>query len=289
MLNQQNKQLDMTIAGVPIRLCIPQDMEIPWDMKPFLTTEIDPLVHYQVELIDTPLTVTAPQTKSKTQMRIYPHPEGWLRVYPHTKAPNGCEAAVLLRNNRHHTLYLPFQELERYKVPGVLSPLLGLEHVLMQEGGFILHSSVVVHDGQAVLFCGPSGMGKSTQAALWQEHIGAKIINGDRCAVMCRDNGVFGCGSPFSGSSEIYLPDEAPIKAIVFLQQGEENTLSPVSPRVAFTQLYAQSAVNPWNAEYMQQLCQRIEDVISTVPLYNFSCLPDQSAVTYLRDALYLP
>ena len=34
-----------------------------------------------------------------------------------------------------------------------------------------------------ILFSGPSGIGKSTQAALWQRYAGAEIVNGDRALV----------------------------------------------------------------------------------------------------------
>lgn len=48
----------------------------------------------------------------------------------------------------------------------------------------VLHSSyIVTRQGQGILFSGPSGIGKSTQAALWQRYAGAEIVNGDRALV----------------------------------------------------------------------------------------------------------
>ena len=53
--------------------------------------------------------------------------------------------------------------------------------ILAGYGQLVLHSSyVLTQSGAAVLFSGPSGIGKSTQAALWQQYAGADVINGDR-------------------------------------------------------------------------------------------------------------
>lgn len=43
-----------------------------------------------------------------------------------------------------------------------------------------IHTSVIYRDGQAVLFLGESGTGKSTHTRLWREHIpGARLLNDD--------------------------------------------------------------------------------------------------------------
>jgi hypothetical protein len=43
--------------------------------------------------------------------------------------------------------------------------------------GMPLHAALVEKDGYGVVFLGPSGMGKSTQAKLWVEHQGADFIS----------------------------------------------------------------------------------------------------------------
>ena len=53
--------------------------------------------------------------------------------------------------------------------------------ILADAGMLVLHSSyIVTRQEQGILFSGPSGIGKSTQAALWQRYAGAEIVNGDR-------------------------------------------------------------------------------------------------------------
>ena len=281
-------QFNMIIAGVPIRMTAAISMELPEDLQPFVVSHpIEPLDTYDIQVLEQPLALPRCAVYHSTDMDIYAQPDGWLRVFSYLTDENGCHTAVYLRHSGLHTLYLPAGDLDRFQFKGQLSPILGLEWLLLRHQCMILHSSVITYNGSSVLFCGPSGVGKSTQAALWEKHMGAKIINGDRCAIIRRTNGFFGCGSPFSGSSNIYLPEEAPIRGIVFLEQGPENIIHPSSPRHAFTRFYAQTVENTWDPEYTKKLCDLFEQIINTIPLYDLSCLPDQSAVMLVHDTLF--
>lgn len=52
--------------------------------------------------------------------------------------------------------------------------------------GVPMHASLVEKDGEGVLFLGPSGMGKSTQARLWKSALDADFISGDRPGLRLR-------------------------------------------------------------------------------------------------------
>lgn len=54
-------------------------------------------------------------------------------------------------------------------------------NILLTKGVLHLHSSFVLHQGKALLFTGPSGIGKTTQAELWRDYQGSMIVNGDAC------------------------------------------------------------------------------------------------------------
>lgn len=57
----------------------------------------------------------------------------------------------------------------------------GLFDILADAGMLVLHSAyIVTRQGEGILFSGPSGIGKSTQAALWQRYGAAQTVNGDR-------------------------------------------------------------------------------------------------------------
>ena len=80
--------------------------------------------------------------------------------------------------------------------------------ILADAGMLVLHSAyIITRQGQGILFSGPSGIGKSTQAALWQRYAGAEIVNGDRALVRPDTgtvSGVFYAGtSGISGTSRL--------------------------------------------------------------------------------------
>ena len=55
----------------------------------------------------------------------------------------------------------------------------GLFDIFADAGMLVLHSAyIVTRTGEGILFSGPSGIGKSTQAALWERFAGARTING---------------------------------------------------------------------------------------------------------------
>ena len=72
---------------------------------------------------------------------------------------------------------------------------LELFHLLLLEGGAVLHASYILVRGRAILFSGPSGVGKSTQANLWAQYRSAEVINGEGliCQEMPDDEALAAC------------------------------------------------------------------------------------------------
>lgn len=163
----------------------------------------------------------------------------------------------------------------------------GIFRVLAEHGGVVLHSSyVLTQQGDAVLFSAPSGTGKSTQAELWRKFAGVRVINGDRALVKAK-NGVTANGILFSGTSGISENVTAPLRAIVLLRQSEKNEIRAASGKEAFMRLLPQCSYYPDEEENLRLVTEILADVISAVPVYDFGCVPDESAVTALNEVLY--
>lgn len=156
----------------------------------------------------------------------------------------------------------------------------------MRFNAFLLHSSVVQIHGKSVLFSGPSCAGKSTQAELWRRHLGADILNGDRCVVMKKADGFYGGGSPWCGTSGIHRREQAPIAGIFLVNKAPENRVQRLGFE-AFAPLISQTIINSWDIDFMAKISTLYADLLRQVPVYRLDCLPDAAAVKVAYDTLF--
>lgn len=163
---------------------------------------------------------------------------------------------------------------------------IGSEDLFSHFGRTVFHSSCVDIGGQALLFSGPSGIGKSTQAALWQTYCNAQIRNGDRTLLRSVDKTELACGLPYAGTSGICSSYELPIRAIVFLGQGKSNILRRLFSKEAARMLLTQFPVANWDAEAIGRAMDAAIRIASNIPIYHLICLPDQSATDLLKKTL---
>ena len=167
-----------------------------------------------------------------------------------------------------------------------LLSLLGLEMLLLRFGAFILHAALVDWQGRGIVFCAPSGTGNSTQADLWDRHMGSRTLNGDRAGIRC-DRGVWKAwGLPYAGTSGIYRNASVPIRALVLLRQGEENCICRVDPLDAFKRMLPECSAQRWDIGFMDRLMGDLSALVSAVPVYGLTCRPDIGAVELLCDQI---
>lgn len=163
---------------------------------------------------------------------------------------------------------------------------IGAEHLVAEEGGFILHASYVEWQGKAILFTAPSETGKSTQADLWHELRGAEIINGDRAVVRVVNGEALASGLPFSGSSKHCKNRTLPLAAIVYLQQAETTSIESFAGAGAFCKIWEGISLNTWNTEDVEKISGILQQVLGQVPVYRLACTPDESAVNVLEQMI---
>ena len=160
------------------------------------------------------------------------------------------------------------------------------EHIVVANGGFLLHASCVCHEGKAILFTAPSGTGKSTQAALWEKYRGAEIINGDRIMVKSAQEGCEAVGIPFFGSSGICKNRTMPIQAIVYLEQGKQTKIKRLTGVRAFRSIWEGCSLHSWNRKDVELCMKNVGMAIEKVPVYHLSCTPDVTAIEAVESVL---
>lgn len=179
------------------------------------------------------------------------------------------------------------QWLEIFHHDTVFNSLLALERRMINIDSVILHCAYIYHDGKAILFSAPSETGKTTQANLWEQYMGARTINGDRALLRKKDGEWYACGWPVCGSSGVCNNEEYPIHAVVMLSQAKENTAERLSASQAFMQIYTQLTINRWNNRYNDRVIELLEDIVKDIPVFHLGCTISHEAVKCLEKAIY--
>ncbi len=152
--------------------------------------------------------------------------------------------------------------------------------------GLVLHAAGLAWAGRGLAFVGRSGMGKSTQAGLWEQHRGATILNEDRPAVTLQR----GCpelhGTPWSGSSSKRRPMSVPLASLVFLEQAPVNSARQLTPAESIPLLLPRIFMPYWSAAGMEAALTMAAQLVSRVHLIQLRCRPELGAVECLESFL---
>ncbi|MBQ6430379.1 MAG: hypothetical protein IJJ99_00670 [Oscillospiraceae bacterium] len=164
--------------------------------------------------------------------------------------------------------------------------LVDLPRRLLAREGVFLHASMIEADGRAILFTAKKQTGKSTQAELWRRFRGARILNGDRALLQCRNGVWHAIGSPFCGTSEYCEKAELPLAAVVQLSQAKENRVSRLPAKAAIAAFLEGCTYEPTDPVQTDAVIDLALAIYRDVPFYHLACLPDESAVVCLEKAL---
>lgn len=161
-----------------------------------------------------------------------------------------------------------------------------LSGVMLDQGQFVFHSSYVIYNGEAILFTGNSGIGKSTQAEFWKTERGAKIVNGDRSLISSKNGEYYANGYVNCGSSEICRNISAPIKAVVVLGQAASNSVRKLGGIEAFKAILPQCSYDIKSAYQTEKAIGLASDFISNINVLRLDCVNAPSAVECLEKYL---
>ena len=148
-------------------------------------------------------------------------------------------------------------------------------------GGGVLHASSIAWRGNGIAFSANSGTGKSTHVGLWKELLGDEVtvVNDDKPAIVFEGDQAMLCGTPWSGKSAINTNVTVPLKAIVFIERGAENSIRRLDPLRSYFYLTSQLARPYYDVNLGEKLVEFGERLLANVPIYCLTCNISTEAV----------
>lgn len=182
-----------------------------------------------------------------------------------------------------HAVILPLQE--RSHAESFLCQLFYTHAV--QRHILYFHSSLINFNGRGLMFLGPSGIGKTTQAELWNRYRDALIINGDVVFVQETEEAFLGWGTPWHGSSPYCENSSVPVRAMIILKQAPENSIRELSGFEKVTAVSGSVFYPKWLENGMELCLETLDHLLTKIPVYELSCRPDEEAVALTEKTVF--
>ena len=161
---------------------------------------------------------------------------------------------------------------------------------------FLMHSSVIVVDGEAYAFAAKSGTGKTTQTMIWLKEFGnrAVILNGDKPIYRFfpedtrsgrgmtdkteeTKSVLYACGTPWNGKERLGCKMKAPLRAIIFVERSQENHIRKMTQEEVSGRIFNQLLM-PHDKESMVKFLDLIDRMLRTMEFYLLQCNMEQDA-----------
>ena len=197
---------------------------------------------------------------------------------------NDGSTCITAKGYENHSIQVP-----KIDSPEILKDALYrfCANVLITKSVLHLHSSFVLYKDKALVFTGPSGIGKTTQAELWRDFQGALIVNGDACLLRRMEDGWHAFGTPVHGSSPYCENREAPLSALVVLKQGSENRLERLDAFSALSECLPEFYRPRMDPETEDTFWKAADSLFREIPVYKLTCRPDREATELVKETIF--
>ena len=215
-----------------------------------------------------------------TDPRLEAKPPEYLEVSkcgPRLQVESSLSRGALDLRTKKGSLVLASQGIEN----GLMNFLRNcFQWLLLDRGGFLLHSAGLLDEREAFLFFGASGSGKTTLAGQPSE---AQVLNDEYVAVTVADGIATAWGTPFCGDMQDGKNTNArgKLKALLLLQHGERTYLEGLPPARALAELLHCIPVVTGQRSEADRILDLALRVLGSVPCYSMDFRPD---VPYWRE-----
>ena len=273
------------IGSFCFRLIMPGEVTPPENFMLFERPEGEPTYTYTIELTKEFPRPRGRMIANRRDLAVFEE-NGLEMRYIGMASGEGMYACYREEDEAHATAFVIPDFPLVFRVDPMFLAIFCMERRMMARDHLVLHCAYMAYKDTAVLFSAPSGTGKTTQATLWERYRGTRVVNGDKSLLNNVEGEWRANGWPVCGSSQVCHNESMPIRAIVMLSQGKENTITKLSPFQAFSQIYSQITINFWNKQAQQRAMDLIEDLVTNVPVYHLSCTISEEAVQTLEQMI---
>ena len=155
-------------------------------------------------------------------------------------------------------------------------------------GRFLLHSALIDYENNGIAFVAKRGVGKTTHALLWKEAFPEKVkfVNGDKPIVRKKDGNYVAYSTPWKGKEGFGEKKAASLKAVVFLERGDEPKVIRLDPKDAVSMITTQT-IYPDDPAYYDKFAQELADFVREVPMYLASVNMRPESAIAVRDFVF--
>lgn len=200
----------------------------------------------------------------------------WAARFDHEFSRGTVFCGEKLKQNRNGRVVL------KHPVGYPLDQIL-MMHVLARIGGMLIHAAGWAVNDSGWIFAGKSGAGKSTISNLIVEATGGTFLSDDRIIIRKIGREFLMYGTPWPGDAGYAVNASVPLKGIFFLSKGEENSIRALTPADAIARLMPVASILWYDREKVELMMTFCDDLLSAIPMYELTFVPDQAVVSYLE------
>jgi hypothetical protein len=159
-----------------------------------------------------------------------------------------------------------------------------LMHFLAVRRGILVHAAGMVRNGEAFVFTGASGAGKSTFSELLAGGETGKLLSDERMIVREIDGAMLAFGTPWAGTAGIAGNGHAPLAGIYFLKHGRSNHIEKMAVREALDKILPLISIPWYDPGTAAKIVAFAERLLAKIPAFEMSFRPDRSAVDFFLE-----
>lgn len=275
------------VAGFLFSVCLPMDMDQELLLPSFLPFRTTKPTGDEERLFD--FTAVSPNVmpdaKDKELLEKTDNDMGHLNLYATSEGYlieiiNGCYTHLMMADTGFTSIKACLHREDR-NARHALSSLLRISYAqaILCHAAVSIHAAAVYNNGQAYLFMGASGTGKSTHASLWRRYIPRTgLLNDDNPTVRLVNGKAYAYGTPWSGKTACYKNLSFPIGGMVRLYQASANKFCRQDGTDAFVALYPGCSVIAEDERLRNSLYDTLARLADTTVIGTMECLPDEMA-----------